>query len=339
MNPLISVIIPAYNAEQFIERCLDSVLAQDYKEIELVIVNDGSTDGTREILARYAKLPRVTCIEQDNSGPARARHVGLQASRGEFISFVDADDYIASNMLSSLYGRLKTGDADVSFCGFHRVVGDVSSPRIPAIDATSSGIEAVNLILSRKQATLWNCLFKRSLFQAIDFDEISSFNTGEDTLLLFRLLLKAEKVVFLDEALYFYVKNNPQSITSTPSLRKVRDHFRSYVGIFQSCLAQPHEVWERSLDDFYFHTLAVTLRNCTRVRPSSKPEEIELGLFQDELKKKILSFPSERMTKEQRAKTRARLLVFLIKMGLFEKVYTLWSTMSPSFRSVIKKMI
>ncbi len=339
MNPLISVIIPAYNAEQFLERCLDSVLAQDYKEIELVIVNDGSTDGTREILARYAKLPNVTCIEQDNAGPARAGQVGFQASRGEFISFVGADDYIAPNMLSSLYGRLKEVGADVASCGWYRVVGDESSPRMPEIDGTSSvtGIEAVErVILREKRFSLCTNLYKRSLCQSIDFDEICSFRMGEDAWILFRLLLKAEKVVFLDEALYFYMYN-PQSITSTPSLSTLRDHFQSYGEIFQSCLAQPHEVWKPSLDDFYFYVLKSTLRISTRVRPSSKEEERELRMFQDEIKRKILSFPLERMTKEQRAKARACRHVFLIKLGLFEKVYTLWSKMSPSFRSIIKK--
>ena len=338
MNPLISVIIPAYNAEESLERCLDSVLAQDYKEIELLVVNDGSTDGTRDILARYAKLPRITCIEQENSGPAKSRHTGLQASRGDFISFVDADDYIAPNMLSSLYERLNTADADAALCGWHRLVGDKIYPWMPVIDGASAktGLEAIDLILRRRQLTLWNNLFRRGLFHSIDFDEISSFRMGEDALLLFRLFLGAEKVVLLDEALYFYT-DNPQSITNAPSLRVVQDYLQAYERIFQTCLARPHEAWKHSLDDFYFQALRSSLHVSIKVRSSSKEEERELRLFQDETKKKILSFPLERMTKKQRFG--ARLHIFLIKAGLFEKVYALWGKTSYYLRRVIKKVI
>ncbi|NLL36055.1 MAG: glycosyltransferase [Fretibacterium sp.] len=343
MNPLISVIIPAYNAEKSLERCLDSVLAQDYEEIELLVVNDGSTDGTRDILTRYAKLPTVTCIEQENSGPGKSRCVGFQASRGDFISFVDADDYIAPNMLSSLYERLKAAEADVASCGWYRIVGDEIYPRMmPAINGASSGtgIEAVDwIILREKQFALWNKLFRRNLFQSIDFDEISSFRMGEDVLFLFSLFFRAEKVVLVDKALYFYVTDNPQSLTNAPSPNAPRERLRIFERVFQCCLAQPHEVWKHSLYDFYFDGLMYVLRICMKLRPSSKEEERELRLFLDETKKKILSFPLGHMTKEQRAKTRAHLNVFLIKAGLFEKAYALWDKTGPFFRRIIKKMI
>ena len=339
MDPLISVIIPVYNAEQSLERCLDSVLAQEYKEIELIAVNDGSTDGTRDILARYAKLPCVTCIEQENSGPGKSRHTGFQASKGEFISFVDADDYIAPNMLSSLYECLKAADADVASCGWCWVVGEESYPRLPAIKGPPSmtGIEATErIILRERRFSLCNNLFRRSLFHSINFDEISSFRMGEDALLLFRLFPAAEKVVLLNEALYFYVKT-PQSLTNAPSLSAPLDHSRVFEKIFQSCLAQPHEAWKRSLDDFYFYGLIYALRICMNVRPSSKEEERELRLFQNETRRKMLSFSLDRMTKKQRL--RARLHVLLIKMGLFERAYALWDKTGPIFRLIIKKMI
>ncbi|NLL36052.1 MAG: glycosyltransferase family 2 protein, partial [Fretibacterium sp.] len=334
-----SVIIPAYNVAQFLERCLDSILAQDYEEIELVVVNDGSTDGTRDILARYAKLPCVTYIEQENSGLAKSRHMGLQASKGEFISFVDSDDYIDPNMLSSLYERVNTTDADVALCGWHRVVGNKIYPWMPAIGGTPSrtGIEAVNLILSRRQLSVCNCLFRRTLFHSIDFDEISSFRMGEDALLLFNVFLKAEKVVLLDEPLYFYTVN-PHSLSNAPSLSGVKDYFQAHERIFQSCLARPHEAWERSsIDDFYSQALTSSLHASIKVRPSSKEEGRELRLFQDETKKKILSFPLGHMTKKQRL--RARLHVFLIKMGLLEKAYVLWTKTGHPLRRLIKKMI
>lgn len=113
-NPLISVIIPVYNMEKYLRRCLDSVLAQDYTNLEILVVDDGSTDGSWAICQEYArKDARITVIHQENGGLSAARNTGLDRATGAYIAFVDSDDYILPNMYSAMLACKNREDADI----------------------------------------------------------------------------------------------------------------------------------------------------------------------------------------------------------------------------------
>ena len=114
-NPLISVIIPAYNVEKYINRCIESIIYQDYKNIEVIIINDGSTDNTREICEQYIKQDkRIRLINTENRGAGSARNTGIENANGKYFSFIDADDFICEHYYSRLYEMIKNTKADIA---------------------------------------------------------------------------------------------------------------------------------------------------------------------------------------------------------------------------------
>ncbi len=126
-KPIISVIIPVYNVERDLQRCLDSVIAQTYSHIEILLVDDGSTDNSCMICDRYAGIDsRISVIHQKNGGVGKARNAGLDAATGDYISFVDADDWLEPEMLEKLLQKAQAADASVAICGawFHTPDGN-----------------------------------------------------------------------------------------------------------------------------------------------------------------------------------------------------------------------
>ncbi|MEO2683100.1 glycosyltransferase family 2 protein, partial [Clostridium butyricum] len=121
---MISVIVPAYNVEKYIEECLLSLVNQTYKDIEIIIINDGSTDKTKEIIIEYQeKYKNITGYNQKNNGVSVARNLGLKIAKGEYVIFVDPDDYLDSTMIEKMHDKLKMTDSDLVICG-HNVFYD-----------------------------------------------------------------------------------------------------------------------------------------------------------------------------------------------------------------------
>ena len=122
MDAIISVIVPVYNVEEYLERCVDSILRQTYTNLEVILVDDGSTDNCPQICEQYASFDkRVRVIHQSNGGLFAARNAGIDAAKGEYLSFIDSDDFISEDMYTSLYGNLKKYDADIAACGMERI--------------------------------------------------------------------------------------------------------------------------------------------------------------------------------------------------------------------------
>ena len=118
MNDKISIIIPAYNCEKTISRCIDSILRQTYRDYEIIIINDGSTDNTKDICGKY-KSSNIKLINRINEGPSKARNIGIKEARGDFIVFVDSDDYLDENMLYCMIKCIKENKTDIAVCGYN----------------------------------------------------------------------------------------------------------------------------------------------------------------------------------------------------------------------------
>ena len=128
MKPAISVIVPFYNIEQYVSYCLDSILAQTFRDFELICINDGSKDGTRELLDAYAeKDSRVKVIHQENQGVSAARNNGLQLAAGKYIAFIDGDDAVTPEYLEILYSEAEKSGADFAFCDYAKTEADQRS--------------------------------------------------------------------------------------------------------------------------------------------------------------------------------------------------------------------
>lgn len=201
---LISVIIPVYNVSGYLAQCLESVLGQTYTNLQIICVDDGSTDGSGEICDFYAKKDsRLQVIHQKNAGAGAARNVGLSAAEGDFIGFVDSDDYIAPEMYQSLLDALIQTDSDIAACNTveifqNRIVGNDSGGELQCF----SGIE-----LLKKTAEHWkyyimvNKLFRRELVQGIYFPE---GNIVDDGFYTYKIIAKSESVVWIERGLYYY---------------------------------------------------------------------------------------------------------------------------------------
>lgn len=202
---MVSVLIPAYNAEKTIHRCLDSILAQTYCDIEVIIVNDGSKDSTLAELQVYEKKDeRVKVIDQLNCGVAAARNTALDNARGAYILYVDADDWIEPNMVERLLKLV--GDGDIVFCGNDNAD---TSDRVMCVDKTETEIwgqqRQMLEFMKHKRMTgmLWNKLIRRSITDGCWFNEKTGY--GEDAEFLWKIIKKSRKMVVTNEVLYHHV--------------------------------------------------------------------------------------------------------------------------------------
>lgn len=209
MKSKVSVIIPVYNAANFIKRCVDSVLSQTLYEIELILIDDGSTDDSGSICDSYVeKDERVIVIHQKNMGVSYARNVGIEKSSGEYIGFVDSDDYVESDMYEKLYKFAIEKEADICCCGFYRE--ERENRYIKCADS--------NLVYTNKEKFLenyfrqdkesgigsgnWNKIIKKVL---IGEDRYASYTNGEDIDFQMRQFMKSRVICVLGEPLYHYM--------------------------------------------------------------------------------------------------------------------------------------
>lgn len=232
MDDLISVIIPCYNAKKTIEKCVYSILQQDYSNFEIIAVNDGSNDTTLNILRKLSeKDGRISVINQTKSGGvSAARNIGLKRARGEYISFVDADDYIEKTFLSKLKTFIK--GADFSVCYFSSSLGDIEH----STNVNSIGELFEEMMVPRENiaAFVWNRLYRSEIIRnnGICFDE--NVYACEDTLFNFKYILHSHTVGICKEHLYHYIINsssamfgetfNDRKISANLAYRYMLDH-------------------------------------------------------------------------------------------------------------------
>lgn len=221
--PPVSVIVPVYNVEEYLPKCLDSLVNQTLKDIEIIIVNDGSTDNSQAIIDKYhQKHPNVIKpFIKENTGVADTRNFGISKAKGEFIGFVDSDDYVSTDMYEKLVKRAISTGSDVTVCHYERVNEQTGQAGIPnLIDKNSFGFSVMEkpVIILDSRPFLWNKIFKRSLFAEYGFN-LPPLKLSEDTAMVYPILLTANKVEFVDEPLYHYREGRTDSIVNTVDYR------------------------------------------------------------------------------------------------------------------------
>ncbi|MCL1895441.1 MAG: glycosyltransferase [Clostridiales bacterium] len=221
MNDLISVIIPVYNAERTIGRCLDSVLAQSHAGLEAICIVDGSRDGSADILYRYAERdPRVIVIEQESSGPATARNAGLDAASGSFVGFVDADDFIDNAMYERLLSAIS--GAELANCGHVSFFPDGTEKEVaPALKGVLevSGAAGLGRLITGAPDFIWDKLYDARIIRENEIRFPDGRVYGEDTVFLAKYLGHVKTASFIDAPLYHYNAHSEGSITNTISDR------------------------------------------------------------------------------------------------------------------------
>lgn len=217
-SPLVSVIVPFYNVSQTIENCLSSLLKSNYKEIQLIFVNDFSTDNSIEIINEFIKKHEdlffqiIIVSHTENMGVAAARNSGLNEAHGEYVYFIDADDWIEHNAISVLVKNAIEKQSDLVGCNWFLSFN--KNERIMNQKPFSNPKEAIMMILKGEvRWNLWLFLVKRSLYEENNIRFIQNMNMGEDLYVTLRLLVYAKSVSYIDTPLYHYNQNNPLSMT------------------------------------------------------------------------------------------------------------------------------
>lgn len=206
--PLLTIIVPFYNVQDYLEQCISSVLAQTYRHLEVILIDDGSTDRSLEVCRKLTEGDRRVCVlTQQNQGVGAARNLGLSHAHGDYIGFVDSDDWVEPGMYQGLLELSLEHKADIVACAHYREGG--KSGRQPLRDAmkkktiTFSGIDAFNALGEERLVRnfLWDKLFNRKLFDGIRFPERRVF---EDISVLYKLLCRTERMVYWYAPQYHY---------------------------------------------------------------------------------------------------------------------------------------
>ncbi len=234
MNLKISLIIPVYNVEKFLPRCLDSVASQTYADLEVIIVNDGSTDNSAQIIDRYvASNPNFTAYTIENSGQGGARNFGLEKAQGDYVAFLDSDDYIAPDCIEKLAAAAKTNDSDIVVCACYDVKEDGTV--IAQIDnnitnGTTNIFESPQILFNR--VAPWGKLFRRSVFGDLSFATRVWY---EDMRLIPKLYLSADKITYIDDALLYYVQRAGSTMNNSNAARNLEiiDAFEDVISYFK----------------------------------------------------------------------------------------------------------
>ena len=222
MTNLVSIIVPVYNCKPYLEDCIQSVLAQDYGNLELLLIDDGSTDGSGQICDQYAYYNKIRIIHQKNQGVSATRNAGIRLASGDLILFLDSDDTIEPSMVSTMVADIEKEQADCAFCGMIHDYPDHSRnfPETPAYFVTD-GTGAIREILINYQATAGPVckLFRKELLTATDTLFPADLTIGEDALAMVTALLPAKKAVFHTLPFYHYNHREGSLMSSAYSSR------------------------------------------------------------------------------------------------------------------------
>ncbi len=222
---LVSVIVPAYNIEDYIGRCLDSIISQTYKNLEIIVVDDGSRDHTGEILDNYAKKDRrIKVIHKENGGVSSARNKGIEAAEGDYIGFIDGDDFIEPEMYKILLDLLEEENADIAHCGYQMVFPDrvdyYHNTGKKKIQTTEEGLKDL-LSGEMIEPGLVNKLYKKKLVKNCRLDETVKIN--EDLLMNYQLFKLSQKSVYYDITPYSYMIRSSSATGANSLITKRED--------------------------------------------------------------------------------------------------------------------
>lgn len=228
-KPLVSIIVPVYNVEKYLDRCIKSILNQDYYNIELLLIDDGSTDKSGDICDKYTVDSRVKVIHKKNSGMSMARNTGLKYMTGEYVAFVDSDDYISNDYISHPLAKMVAMQKDIIIFDYCEIKnGRIYEPRYKKNNviqkiSTAENEYIYNLLIAEDiPNSMWNKLYKNKLWEKVKFPE---GRTYEDFFVWTDILRNKINIGYLPETLYYYNRENPNSITSPLGILKTKSRF------------------------------------------------------------------------------------------------------------------
>lgn len=257
MKEMISVVVPIYNVEKYLAKCIESIIAQTYNNLEIILVDDGSTDNCGKICDDYAKKDqRIKVIHKANGGLSDARNAGIEAAKGYYIGFVDSDDYINVNMYERLSNIIKTDDSKIAVCNFSLVYEEMRKNIFDNNDFSANYLLIDNkdklLKYSMKNnydtfTVAWNKLYLRELFNDIRYPK---GKIHEDVFTTYKLLYKAQKISYTKDAMYYYLQRETSITKQKFSEKRLHqlDALQEQLEFYQ--VKKEQEMWDITL--FYY---------------------------------------------------------------------------------------
>ncbi len=267
--PVISVLMPAYNVEKYIAMAIDSVLSQTWSDFELILINDGSTDGTGEIIEKYQTMDsRIRVYHTENRGIASARNLAVSYARGEYITFIDSDDAVKEDYLECLYENAVKFDADVVFSSYYRYVEEEKKYYFIVLEQgyeekMFTGQEVYqnyyNFVNGYNVALVvaWGKLFRREILTKLYFPNAK---LHEDSFTIYKAYLLSEKIIYVNKHLYMYRQRENSIMSSNWSRKRLRDTIEQHEERISLLSVMGIEITEDNKADYI-----ATLRKCLRI--------------------------------------------------------------------------
>lgn len=326
MGDKISVIIPVYNVEKYLDKCIMSVINQSYKNLEIIIVDDWSTDNSRVLCDKYAKIDnRIKVFHKKNGGLSDARNFGLKHATGEFIAFLDSDDWVDKDLYKILYDNIFKYKCDISVCKYKKVYNEDEkvdeNNNIELLDNISALKKLHNVCDENRVQMIvaWNKLYKRELLNS---EEFPIGKIHEDEFLTPQLLYKANKIVFSHRELIYY-RQNPNSIMNREFNIKRLDYLYAI---------KQRNIFFKSngLEDIYTLGINLYVRNIIIFYFNIKISQIEnkdkiMKLLKQELR-------TVKGVKEIENKNKIKINIFLISPNIYNLIYM---NLNPKFKGII----
>ena len=274
MSELVSVIVPIYNAEKYLKKCIDSIIYQTYINLEIILINDGSTDGTDKICSDYARIDkRINYIKKDNSGQSDTRNYGIDISNGKYIFFMDSDDYVGEKYIEYAVENMTSNGADLSICNYYHVYKDneIVEERkfLDGLYDLTAAEDRYNFIINvflpyKCGFEVWNRLYDAEIIKNnnLKFQKFSPV-VAEDVCFNFIYLMCSKKISVSNERFYYYVSNDSSTMAINSGMQL--DRYNEVSKIAYSYIKKSGEMHYIDRHYFYIHILLIyhEIMNCS----------------------------------------------------------------------------
>lgn len=310
MKPVLSIIVPVYNAQDTLERCIDSILAQTYKNFELLLINDGSTDNSLRICENYAAQDeRVRIIDQQNGGLSYVRNVGIKEAKGEYVAWCDSDDFVSDNYLADLYHLIEHYQVDIAICTKQVVNMDLKNLADPYVgkDFEISTVDFFEKMLYGELPGIGvgenGRLYKKELLEGIEYPVGKLF---EDSSTSYQIVMKTDRVGISLKPMYYYIRNINSIVQRTFTMKRMEfvDAEEKMTSAVAEKYPEVKDAARRRLMYAYMNTLAHAVLSNNK----------EFAEIEHDLKRKILA-NYDFLVKNPRIPKKDALAVRILKWG------------------------
>ncbi len=289
MSVLISIIIPIYNSEIYLKKCIESVVNQTYKELEIILLDDGSTDASREICEEYEKKDRrIRLVRLTNKGVSNARNLGLKIATGEYVSFIDSDDNVDPNFIMKMYDSCKKNDTEICVVNVNYEYSNQIERPLQLETKILSKEEYYKALTGGAKGFVTNKMYKKSILNDIYFD--TEITIGEDLLFNVKVAKNVKRISILNEYLYNYYQNPKSAYNSTYNEKKISEIY-AYDKVLEI-------VKEKSLENLIFYKYEY-LKLSIQQKQQYKVTKCKNTEIYIKIKKSIEKYYKEIMTSKQ----------------------------------------